>query len=182
MTTQQITEEQLHAFGNKLEAFGNTLLPQEQELLAEILSLAAARAFRGRTVTAGGASSVSSPAQQSQARQAPARSDRPGLRLPRQRYGQGPDPGRDLQHRPDDPGQIGAEDAVDARQQLGADEGQRGERAGRRLLGRDRVRAASELAPPVARVRRPAPQATSQHFPSAGTRRFSPRFAGFAVR
>lgn len=41
MTTEQLTEQQLNAFGNKLEQFGDSLSPIEQRLLAEILSMAA---------------------------------------------------------------------------------------------------------------------------------------------
>ena len=53
--------------------------------------------------------------------------------------GQGADPGADLQRRPDDPGQDGAQAAAHARQQFRDDEGQRQDGPGHRLLGRDRL-------------------------------------------
>jgi hypothetical protein len=41
MATDTVTQEEIQAFGDKLEAFGNTLSEREQRILAEILLRAA---------------------------------------------------------------------------------------------------------------------------------------------
>ncbi len=57
--------------------------------------------------------------------QAPAAADRAGLRVPGRRHRQEADPRADLQHRADDPHEVGGQAAAHAGQQQRQDEGQR---------------------------------------------------------
>ena len=76
--------------------------------------------------------------------QAAARADRHRVRVPGRRHRQEADPRSDLQPGPDDPDADRVEDAADARQRLGADEGQRRQRQGDTVVVVDRLRAAAE--------------------------------------